>query len=319
MSAAISAFVASGLCADQAVSQSATSADSADYRLGPDDQIAIRVLDADEITDKPVRIDGAGNIQMPLVGTLRASGLTVAQFQMELVNRLRKHILEPQVTVNIIEYKSQPVSVLGAVVNPGIQQLVGRKTLTEMLSLAGGLDPDAGDVVKITRLLQWGDIPLPTAKRDSSGQFSVAEVRLNSLMRAEHPEENIIILPHDVISVPRAAMVYVVGEVERSGGFQLSARESFSVLQAVSLAGGIRRPAAAPDKSRILRTVKPGERVEIAVDLKRILAGKDQDIPLQAEDILFIPDSTGKRAVLHGLEMALQTGSGVVIWRSARY
>lgn len=214
------------------------------YVLGPEDQIAVRALDADEISDKPIRIDMSGNIRLPMVGRLRASGLTIEQLEAELVTRLRTYIREPEVAVSIVEFRSQPISVIGSVRNPGVHQLQGRKTLVEILSLAGGLAPDAGHSVKITRRLEWGRIPLRKAGDDPSGQFSVADVSLRGIMEAKNPDDNITIRPHDVISVPRAEMVYVIGQVQRAGGFILNERENLSVLKALSLAGGLDRTAS---------------------------------------------------------------------------
>jgi polysaccharide export outer membrane protein len=110
------------------------------YVLGPEDQIAIRALDAEEISDKPLRIDLSGYIRLPMAGRLGASGLTIEQLEAQLVERLKTFIRESEVPVSITEFRSQPVSVIGAVKNPGVHQLQGRKTLIEILSLAGGLD-----------------------------------------------------------------------------------------------------------------------------------------------------------------------------------
>ena len=287
----------------------------ASYILGPDDQLVISALDADEISNKPVRIDMSGNIRLPMVGRLRAAGLTLAQLEADLSSRLKTYIVDPDVSVNISEFRSQPVSVIGSVKNPGVHQLQGRKTLVEILSLAGGLADDAGHTLKITRRLEHGPIPLPSAAPDSSSQFSVASVSLKSIMEARNPEENIVIRPFDVVSVPRAEMVYVTGQVLRSGGFVLHERETLSVLQALSLAGGLDK-SAAPNNARILRASSdPGGRTEIPVDLKRILAGQSVDVSLKSEDILFIPGSAPKKAALRALEAAIQIGTGVVIWR----
>lgn len=285
------------------------------YVLGPEDQITIRALDAEEISDRPLRIDMSGYIRLPMVGRLRASGLTIEQLEAQLVARLKTFIREPEVSVSITEFRSQPVSVIGAVKNPGVHQLQGRKSLIEILSLAGGLNTDAGHTIKITRRLEWGRIPLRSGADDPTGQFSVAQVSVKAIMEAKNPEENIIVRPYDVISVPRAEMVYVTGQVVRSGGFVLNERETLSVLQALSLAGGL-GSTASPQNSRILRpALGAAGRAEIAVDLKKILAGKAQDLPLQAEDILFVPGSAPKKAAIRAIEAAIQIGTGVVIWR----
>src|SRR5438876_914600 len=126
-----------------------------------------------------------------------------------------------------------------------VQAPAGRKTLVEMLSIAGGVSNDAGPTVRITRRLDWGPIPLPGAKVDASGGYSSVEIDLKSLMDATSPEKNIVILPNDVISVPRAEVVYVVGEVGKSGPVPLSGAQSVTVMEAVSSSGGVLRTAAA--------------------------------------------------------------------------
>jgi polysaccharide export outer membrane protein len=292
----------------------ATSADKS-YPLGPEDQVTVRILEAQEIAEKPLRIDAQGFVELPLAGRVHAAGMTTEQLQQDLSNRLKAYIKEPHVVVSIDEVHSQPVSVIGAVAMPGLQQIKGRKTLTEMLSLAGGLKPEAGNTVKITRRLEYGRIPLDSARDDGTAQFSVAAVKLNGILNAKNPEQNILIQPYDVISVPKGEMVYVVGEVEKSGGFVLNERESISVLQSLSLAGGLRSNAS-PRNARILRAnPSGGDRSEIAVDLKSLLEGRGSDQVLQPDDILFVPSSKAKPAALRAVEAAISLGTGVVIWR----
>jgi polysaccharide export outer membrane protein len=287
----------------------------AEYILGPSDQITVWVRDAEEITDKPVEIDTSGYVTLPFAGRVRAAGLTVQQLQAELSELLKPYFRRPQVAVRIAEYRSQPVSVIGAVKAPGVLQLRGQKTLVEILSMAGGLREDAGPAIKISRRLQWGPIPLPTAATDPTGEFSVAEVNLGAVMEGRNPEENILIRPNDIVSIPRAKLVYVLGEVVKAGGFVLDERESISVLEALSLAGGLNRTASAQG-AKILRPQSGNpQRQEIAVNLKHVLSGKGIDVALQPEDILFIPESASKKATARTIETLIQTISGIVIFR----
>ena len=282
------------------------------YILGPDEQITIRAPEADEF-EKPFRIGAGGELNLPLVGRVRAAGLTVEQLEAELTSRLKEYIQDPQVFVGIAQFRSQPVSVIGAVNAPGVQQIQGPKALIELLSLAGGIRQDAGNRIKITRRLERGRIPLPNAKDDPTGQFSIAEVNVKEILEAKNPQENILVQPDDIISVPRAEMVYVIGDVTRAGGFVLNEQENISVLQALSLAGGPTKTASTR-KAKLLRTVQGGSsRTEIPVDLRKVLAGKANDIALQPADILFVPNSTGKAATLRSLEAALSMGSSMAI------
>lgn len=284
------------------------------YVLGPDDELEISGPELDE-TAKPTRIDGDGSVNVPLIGRVQVAGLTIQQCEQELNKRLSTYIRQPQVVVNIKELRSQPVSVLGAVNTPGVYQVRGHKTLLEMLSLAGGIRTDAGYSIRITRQLEWGCIPLPHTTADAAGGFSVGEVNLKEILGAENPEENIQIFPHDVISIPKAEMVYVVGEVKRAGGFALAEKKSISALQALSLAEGL-SGTADTRHARILR-VQPNadQRAAIMVDLKGILSGKRADVPLQGDDILFIPSSAAKNAAHRATDVALQGITGLLIWR----
>ena len=141
------------------------------YRLGPDDQVVLHVANAPDISEKPVRIDADGYIKLPMVGRVKAAGLTAGQLEGELAKRLKIFLEEPDVSVSVAEFHSQPVSIIGAVGAPGLHQLEGHKTLVEMLSVAGGLRPDAGPTANITRRLEWGRVPLPGAKDDPTGQL----------------------------------------------------------------------------------------------------------------------------------------------------
>lgn len=285
------------------------------YVLGPEDELGIWALGVEELSEKAFRVDSSGFVDLPIIGRLTAGGLTLEQFKADLAARLRTEVRNPQVSVTVKESRSQPVSVVGSVGAPGVHQINGRKTLIEVISLAGGLRPDAGNSIKITRQAVYGGIPLPTSAYDKTGKFSVAEVKVKSIMDASNPNENIPIMPNDVVSVPRADLVYVVGEIAKAGGFVLNEKEDISVLQALALAGGLSRNAA-PERARILRhTTKGDQKVELAVNVKRILAGKEADVPMQSDDILFIPNNTAKSVMSRVLETGINIGSGVLIFR----
>jgi polysaccharide biosynthesis/export protein len=315
----VASGMTSGMPASADVTQPPCKTDSvrSTYLLGAEDQLQITGPEQDEAAGAPkiVSVDGEGDIQVPLVGRVHVAGMTVQQAEGELNKKLAVYVKHPQVALDVKELRSQPASVLGAVNQPGVHQVSGHKTLLEMISLAGGVRTDAGYSIRITRQVEWGCIPLPGATVDASGRFSVASVRTQDIMEAKVPEENIQILPHDVISVPKAELIYVTGDVKKSGGFILGEKQNMSVLQAISMAEGL---GQAPDTkhAKILR-MNPGadQRTEIPVDLKTILAGKGQDVPLQGNDILFVPDSTGKKIALRALEAAITTGTGVAIYR----
>jgi polysaccharide export outer membrane protein len=187
--------------------------------------------------------------------------------------------------------------------------------LLDLLSSAGGVRTDAGPAAKITRPKASGPIPHPSNRQTVTGDY-VAEVDLKSLLDARNPSENIVIEPHDVVSIPPAEVIYVVGNVKKAGGFPLGGKPTLSVLQALSMAEGL-DPQAAPKHSRILRRgSEPGaERTEIAVDVQKIMTGKAQDILLLPNDILFVPSSAAKSVGVRGADIAIQIATRALIWR----
>jgi len=280
------------------------------YVLGPGDQIMIRAFEMEELNDRPYLIDGDGNINLPQLGRLAVSGLTVERVEGLLVERMRAFVQRPQATVTIVQFRSEPVFFVGAFKAPGIYPLQGRRTLVEVLSSIGGLQPNASRRIKITRRKEMGPLPLPGAIESTDGKTASAEISMGSLRENVNPAEDIVLQPFDVISVERAEMVYVNGEIGKVGGFELGERESISVVQIISLAGGLSRDAK-PEKARILRPVlNSSRRSEVPIDISRILAGKDNDFPLLPNDLLYIPGGsnwkkTAGRAALIALPIAL--------------
>jgi polysaccharide export outer membrane protein len=257
---------------------------------------------------------------MPLIGRVKVAGLTIHDAEKQIAKQLEAFYFEPDVVLSVRVFRSQPVSVIGAVGTPGVHDVRGRRTLMEVLSQAGGLRADAGKTVKITRQNSQGALPIAGAQ-PSSGNTTVAEVSISSLVAADNPLENILVLPNDVITVPKASMVYVVGEVKHAGGFSLGGRDSMSALQALALAEGMSLQAA-PSHARILRMQGTNlgdrgtaDRKEIMVDLRRVMNGKNPDVFLQPEDILFVPNSTAKKLTTRALETALQVSTGILIFR----
>jgi polysaccharide export outer membrane protein len=279
------------------------------YELGPDDEITVRVTDVPEIGEKPQRLDPNGNLRFPMIGRVHAAGLTVDELESELKTRLAVFLREPDVSIAVTEFRSQPVSVIGAVSTPGVRQLDGRRTLVEVLSLAGGLSTDAGPVVRVARQLSQGRIPLPEASDDPRGMLSVVDIDVKALLESRAPDKNVVLKPFDVVSVPRVDIVYVIGEVGKPGPVPLSGGQSISVMEAVSASGGALRTAQSA-RVRVLRHGDVnGKRAEVEVDLQKIMQGKADDIRLTAGDILVVPDNTGRRLGVRMIEAAIQMGT----------
>jgi polysaccharide export outer membrane protein len=261
------------------------------YVLGANDQVLVRAPEVDEINEKPFRIDAEGNINLPLLGRVRAGGMTVQELEADLVRRLREYVREPQVIITVVQFRSEPVFFVGAFKNPGIYPLQGRRTLVEMLTALGGLQPNASRHIKVTRRAEYGTIPLPNATADPEKKISTVEISMGSLRENVNPAEDILLQPYDVISVERAEMVYINGEVARVSGLELGERDSISVTQALTLSGGITRDGDRT-KVRVLRPIEnTNRRAEIDINMKRVLDGKDNDFPLLPNDLLYVSRS----------------------------
>jgi polysaccharide biosynthesis/export protein len=304
-----------------------------DYRIGPDDLLQISVFDAPDLSHA-VRVSGDGDISMPLLGTIKAAGLTPRELELVLQALLRRtYMKDPQVTVTVSEMQSHSVSVLGAVKQPGVFQIRGTRTLLEMLSMAQGLAPEAGNAVLIMRGagndLGSGDSPntgtksgneagVPGGTQFSAGSASppkvvdakTIEISLKRLLDSGDPKYNVAIYPGDIIKVKAAGIVYVVGDVNRPGGFPVKDNEHITVLQAIALGEGI-APDADREKAKIIRVAENGQQVEVPIRLSQILAGKAPDPALQSKDVLFIPKNGARSAG----KAVLRTFSQWIIWR----
>lgn len=288
------------------------SADATTYLLGAEDQVSIRALHAVELGERPYLINAGGHITVPMLGQVKAAGLTVEQLEKVLVQKLGEFLTDPQVVVTITEYRSQPVSVLGLVNKPGVYQLRGNRTLLEVISMAEGMKPEASQIVEITRRKEQG--PIPRLQMKDGDKVYTATINLAAVTQGRDPAGNIQLKPHDVISVPVADKVYVLGLVVKPGPFGLTDGRTMSVLEALSAAGGP-SPTAAPHKARILR-LTPGssQRTEIAVNLNHVIEGRNSDLVLGPEDILYVPNSAAKSVSMRMVEAALQTATGMAIW-----
>lgn len=281
--------------------------------LGGGDEITLRDSDVEELNGKVFQIGEDGMAGLPIVGRIQAAGLTVAEFERSLNDKLKVYVKQPGTTVASVQYRSRPVSVLGAVNNPGVYQITAPRTLVQMLSTAGGLRSDAGSWLVITRR-DPRETAHPTLP-DADFATGVTEIRIPvaGLLNGSDPRASMLVAPNDSIAVAKAEMIYVMGDVRKPGGFVLGDREQLSLIRALSLAEGLQGTASAR-RARVLRD-SAGGRSEIPVDIAKILEGKGTDLMLQADDILFIPTSNGKKIAMRSLEAAIQTATGIAIWR----
>ncbi len=275
------------------------------YVLGPGDMVQVRVIEVEEIGDRPFRVETNGEINLPLIGPIRAAGLTVDQLQAEINQRLRKFVVNPQATVIPVQFRSDPAFFIGAFRAPGIYPLQGRRTLMEMLTIVGGLAPDASRRIKLARRKEMGPIPLPNAVQDPEGKGMVVEIALTALTKEINPVEDIPLLPYDVLTAEKAGLVYLSGQVVRPGGYEMGDKESLGLIQVLSLAGGP-TPDAKLKEAYILRPISnTAQRAGIKVNLQDVAAGRGQDIKLMANDVLYIPRNNTRIAMSRVLLIAI--------------
>jgi polysaccharide export outer membrane protein len=313
---------------------------SRESRIGPDDLLDIAVFEAPEM-NCTVRVSAGGDISFPLLGSVHAAGRTPRELESTLQGLLHKaYMKDPHVGVFVHELQSHPVSVVGAVRMPGVFQIRGTKTVIEVLSMAQGLADDAGDTVLIMRgagyaesrsfdgpdVTHSGTAPPPprpvvfpsandSPPRTTEKKSEIEEIDLKKLLESADSALNVAVRPGDIVKVPRAGIVYVVGEVQKPGGFVLQNNESISVLQALALAQGPTHTSAL-NRGRIIRTdPATGMRTEIPMNLDKLLSGKKPDSLLQAKDIVFVPNSATKTVFFRGSVAALQTATGLAIYR----
>lgn len=298
-----------------------------DYRIGAEDLIEVSVFEVPELS-RTVRVSAGGEISLPLVGTVRAAGLSPLELEQVLTELLRRtYIKEPQVTVFLKEFKSDPVSVVGAVKVPGLYYIQTQKTLIEVLAMAQGFSEGPqrlpGRTILISRRsgrssekdLPFVDPgPSGVVPLDAKGASGSVEIPIKELLQGQDPKWNVSIYPGDVVRVALAGTFYVAGEVNRPGGFVLTDFENISVLQALAMAGGTKRSASSKN-ALVIRRDAAGNRVEEKINLKRVLKGQDREAVLGANDILFVPGSASKESALRAIESSIQMATGILVWR----
>ena len=289
------------LPAERTVSPLQPGGRDAEYRVGPGDILEVAVFEVEEL-GRSAAIAADGSIRLPLIGSVEVGGKTPQEIETE-ISRLYAdgYLRDPQVTVSVVEFRSQPVSVLGSVREPGVYQLLGRRRLSDVLALAGGLSEDVGDSIRISRT-------------GGGGEQREIEVSVSNLLALHpKPEDDPFIEPHDSIQIAKAGVVYVLGAVGRPGGFPIKEQEPMTALRAISLAEGA-EGVAARKRVRIIRR-RDGEEEELPIRLDRILAGKAPDPVLEPNDIVYLPDSKLKKSLSRGSEAVIQMATGLVIWR----
>jgi polysaccharide export outer membrane protein len=251
-----------------------------EYKIGPKDLLEIAVFELPEL-NQTVRVSEDGSISLPLLGNVVIGGFTKEQLQEKLATLLEeKYLKKARVTVFIKEYQSNRVSVIGAVGKPGMYELIGRVSLLEMISQAGGLTDRAASELYVLR-------------EGENGTQAKLTIDLNDLIINNNQKLNIPLMPKDVINIPidQIINVFVFGAVRNPGALQVKMSKKITLLQAIAQAGGTAEGAS---KSGIVikrKDNKTGKETKIEVNLKDIIKGKKRDIELQEGDVVYVPES----------------------------
>jgi polysaccharide export outer membrane protein len=252
---------------------------SYEYQIGAKDLLQISVFEVPEL-NITVRVSENGMVSLPLLGEVQAAGLNRADLEKRIAASLEKNYLKnAQVTIFIKEFQSKKVSVMGAVKNPGMQDLIGRQSLLQVISMAGGLSEQASDTVVVFR--QFKNAP----------GLSLS-VRLDELLLKANPKYNIPVFPGDIINVPGSQFldIYVFGQVKNPGAVRMKmGSDQVTLLRAIAQAGGFTDRAR---RGKVLVTrSEGGQEKKIRVDVKDILSGRSRDFALQPFDVIFVPES----------------------------
>ncbi len=251
-----------------------------------------------------VRVTPSGTVDLPMIHEVRIGGLDEqgAARAIEAALMAQGMLLHPQVSVLVLTYAGQDVSVLGEVVRPGVYPYTLHHRLLDLISAASGLTPSAGRLVNI---FHRDDPKTPhSVVLDPSGTDTALD---------HNPE----LAPGDTVQVSRAGLVFVVGDVQRPGGFAVDPAQGLTVVQALALAWGPTQNAAV-GKALLIREQKGG-RTLTSLNLKRMLHGQEPDQPVRDRDILYVPDSMAKNLWNKTIESAIQSAIGVTIYAGLVY
>jgi polysaccharide biosynthesis/export protein len=226
----------------------------------------------------------------------------------------------PQVSVTLKEPHSQPIAVIGSVKLPTVIQAIRQMTLIQTLSQAGGISEDAGNFVIVTRPASKDPDPAATDASANLSDPQTFTISLADLLETGDSRFNIPVLGGDVVSVPRAGIIYVVGAVNHPGGFVMqNDRDHMTTLKMLSLAGGATNTAKVKEAVILRKNLDTGKRDEVPIDLDKIMKLKTEDVTVQATDILFVPDSAGKRALHRAGDIAVSLTTGIAIVGAGKF
>jgi polysaccharide export outer membrane protein len=274
-------------------------------QIAEGDLLDIVIFDTPELSGR-FRVNLKGDILLPLAGTLHVEGQTLAEITDAVANRYKdaKILVDPQVTVFVAEFVRRTITISGEVRSPGVYPIVAPRTLADTLAMAGGLNDSASRTVSVVHAADPNNIIHVTLNVGAQTPESIQEGRME-------------ILPGDHIFIARSGVIYLVGELQRPGGYQVEHNNRLTLLEAVALAGGLTRIAKG-DQSRLIRRSETG-REELTVDLHKVLYGGGPDMLLTDGDIVFVPSSIRKEYTQLVVNAAIGTAVAYGIYRLANY
>jgi polysaccharide export outer membrane protein len=278
----------------QLINVSASQREPVEYVLGPGDVLRAGIYQLDALGEErklTLTVSEAGTVSLPLIGEVKADGLTAGELAEQIRGRLSKdYIRDPRVKVEVAEYRSRVAAIMGAVYSPGRYPILGRAmSLLDLLGQAGGITEKADDEVHIVRGALRADGPAEAA---AAGE--PAAIRLSQLVR-QGSAAAVLVYPGDLVTVSQrgATSFYVAGHVARPGSYNRTT--DMTLLQALTVAGGLAETAD-PSGLKIVRQLPRGGEELIEVDLKQIAAGSKPDVRIQAADLIVVPTTPGRRA-----------------------
>jgi polysaccharide export outer membrane protein len=272
-------------------------------KLGPDDLLGISVYDSPELS-RTVRVDADGNLRLPMMRQrIAAAGLFPYELEKSITSALISEniLVNPVVTVSVVEYRSRPITVAGAVKSPVTFQATGNVTLLDAISRAGGIAENAGTSILVSRPAQSGS---------ASSTPLTQRIPVRSLLDGEDPTLNIKLDGGEQIRVPEAGRIFVAGNVKKPGVYAITDGPESSVLKAIALSQGLDSFSAHTAYIYRSEAGMHGKN-EIPIDLKGILNRKVPDPPLYADDMLYIQNSAGRRNTAKIVELSLGLGLGL--------
>ncbi len=255
-----------------------------DYLIGPEDILEIEAFNVEELK-KTLRVNSTGVIALPLIGIIKVEGMTTSGVEQLITKKLEKYVEETVVNVFVKEYKSQRISVIGAVEKPHVFAVTGQRYVIDMLMMAGGIRNDAGKICYVIR-------PEKTAGPDNTAGNSMIVIDLDELLINGNLSLNIPVFAGDVINVPKGGIFFVDGAINTPGAYTMKGQTT--LVQAISMAKGVNSNAVMDD-IRIFRDNGNGDRDIIIADYGAMKKGKEPDIFLAENDIIIVPRSGIKK------------------------